>query len=411
MTKVNWFRFVRATAIVLVASFSLAAHGFAQEPGPAQAPAAPTAPAPQPQPPGDRQPGGDRQPPVTQPPTQDRNQQPQFPEMPRQIFLSGSVRLADGSIPPTNVVIERVCNGVVRPEAYTDSKGNFSFLLGARNSMAIADASIGNSIDPISRGGGLGRESSFDLSGCEIRANLPGFLSESILLAFRQPLDDPDIGIIHIRRLANVEGYTFSVTTAAAPKDARKAYEKGLEHVKKQKWTDAEREFNKAVAVYPKYAVAWYELGRVHQQQKKLDEANHAYGEAIKIDSKFVSPYAQLAIVAVLQQKWDDVARYTSQTLKLNPFIAPEIYFYSAVANFNLRKIDVAEDHARQAAKLDPQHKTPRINHFLGVILAQKQEYKEAAENLRIYLKFSPKAPDAATVKQQLAELEKASPQ
>ncbi len=407
MTKVSWFRLIPAMALA-AAVFSLPAVCFAQEPEPAQAPAAPPAPAPQPQPPADRQPGGDRQQPTTQPPSQDRNQQTQFPEMRRQIFLSGSVRLADGSIPPASVVIERVCAGVVRPEAYTDSKGNFSFLLGSQNAIAIADASVGG--DPLFGAGG-GRQSSFDLTGCEIRANLPGFQSESVLLSFRQPLDDPDIGIIHIRRLANVEGYTFSVTTAVAPKDARKAYEKGLDHVKKQKWPDAEREFNKAVAVYPKYAVAWYELGRVHQQQKKYEDAGHAYGEATKIDSKFVSPYAQLAILAVLQQKWDEVAQYTSQTLKLNPFIAPEIYFYSAVANYNLQKIDVAEDHARQAAKLDTQHKSPRINHFLGVILAQKQEYKEAAENMRIYLKFSPNAPDVATVKQQLAELEKVSPQ
>src|SRR5262249_13940736 len=149
---------------------------------------------------------------------------------PRQIYLSGSVRLADGSIPPTNIVIERVCAGSVRPEAYTDSKGNFHFLVGSQNTIAMAAASIGN--DVLSR---TGRGTNDDLTGCEIRASLPGFISESVIVGFRRSLDDPDIGIIRIRRLANVEGYTYSLTTAQAPKDARKAYEKGLEHVKKQK--------------------------------------------------------------------------------------------------------------------------------------------------------------------------------
>jgi hypothetical protein len=37
-----------------------------------------------------------------------------------------------------------------------------------------------------------------------------------------------DIGTIRLRQLANVEGYTFTVTTAPAPKDARKAYEKAF---------------------------------------------------------------------------------------------------------------------------------------------------------------------------------------
>jgi tetratricopeptide (TPR) repeat protein len=394
----------RTASIALVAVlFSIPAIGLAQEPGGGQAPAPAPPPQPQPSPGGGQQPGGGRQQPTVQPQPQDRQQQNQFPEMQRQIFLSGSVRQADGTPPPTSVVIERVCAGVVRPEAYTDSRGNFSFLLGGQNSIAIADASVGG--DALSRSGGF-QANSFNLAGCELRANLPGFQSDSVLLAFRNPLDNPDVGIIHIRRLANVEGYTFSITTALAPKDAKKAYDKGLDHVKKKKWADAEKEFTKAVQGYPKYAVAWYELGRVYQQQKKLDDATRAHTESIKIDPKFVNPYAQLAVVSVVQQKWEDVADYTSQMVKLNPFVAPEIYFYSAVANYNLNKMEVAEEHARQAAKLDEQHKTPRINHLLGLILAQKEDYQDAAEHMRIYLKFSPNANDVGTVKQQLAEIE-----
>jgi len=115
--------------------------------------------------------------------------------------------------------------------------------------------------------------------------------------------------------------------------------------------TNWERDLSKSVQLYPKYAVAWYELGRTYQQQKKLDEANHAHLEAIKIDSKFVSPYGELATMAAVQQKWGDVDQYTSQMLKLNPYVVPEIYFYSAVANYNLQKLDLAERRAREAAK------------------------------------------------------------
>ena len=349
---------------------------------------------------GGRQPGG-------QPNIPDRTA-PQAPtaEIPRQIYLTGSVRLSDGTIPPASVVIERVCGGVVRPEAYTDSKGNFSFIVGGQNAAVFADASVGgiSAADPRQPGGVSERS----LTGCEIRANLPGFLSDSIFLGFRGALDDPEIGTIHLHRLANVEGYTFSITTALAPKDARKAYEKGVENMKKKKWADAEKELTKAVEMYPKYAVAWYELGRALQQLKKFDDANHAHLEAIKNDSKFISPYAELAMMAATQQKWDDVDQYTAQMLKLNPYVVPEIYFYSAVANYNLHKMDIAERRARDGAKYDAQHRVPRLNHLLGLILAQKQEYKDAAENMRLYLKYSPNAKDADTVKTQLAEMEKA---
>jgi len=385
---------------------------FAEEPPGGQTqPAAPPNGTPAGQPadgrrPGNSAPAGDVTP----------QQRSPFPELEqRPIYLSGSVRLADGTIPPDRVVIERVCKGVVRPEAYTDSRGNFSFQLGARNSGVFYDASVGG-IDPLSsstdaRGLGPQRISEGEITGCEIRANLAGFQSDSIVLGFRRSLDDPEIGTIRLRPLANVEGYTFSVTTAQAPKDARKAYEKGLELLNKRKWAEAERELTKAVGSYPKYAEAWHELGRAYQQQKKLDDAVHAYGEAINVDPKFIKPYGQLAVLAAYEQKWDNVVQYTSQMLKLNPFVAPDFYFYSALANYNLQNISVAEGQAREAAKRDTQHRVPKINHLLGIILAEKHDYSGAAENMRIYLKFSPNASDADSVRQLLADVETAAAQ
>src|SRR5438105_1111189 len=368
---------VRAVAIAAV-TLLFCSLSFGQQQGGQQAP-------PQQQPGGGQQGGGAGRQPGNLPTFPDRGTQQQIPEISRPIYLSGSVRLSDGTTPPVNVVIERVCNGVIRPEAYTDSKGNFSFMVGGQNSAVFADASV--SVPTINGPGPQSGINERSLTGCEIRANLPGFLSDSIILGFRGPLDDPEIGIIHLQRLANVEGYTFSITTALAPKDARKAYEKGVENMKKKKWADAEKELTKAVEMYPKYAVAWYELGRALQQLKKFDDANHAHLEAIKNDSKFISPYAELAMMAATQQKWDDVDQYTAQMLKLNPYVVPEIYFYSAVANYNLHKMDIAERRARDGAKNDAQHRVPRLNHLLGLILAQKQEYKDAAENMRLYLK------------------------
>ena len=155
-------------------------------------------------------------------------------------------------------------------------------------------------------------------------------------------MDNPNIGTILIRPLENVRGYTFSITTALASKDARKAYEEGIQDAKKQKWSDAEREFAKSVKTYPKYAVAWFELGRVYHQQNKYDEAKRAYLQALQIDSKFISPYGQLIALNAAQHKWEDVAEDSSKMLGLNPYVGPEIYFYSAVANYNLQKMDVA---------------------------------------------------------------------
>ena len=371
---------------------------------------------------GINNPGGNPTPGMGTPRIPQQPQQ-QMPEMQRQIYISGKVMMDDGTPPPEQVVVERVCNGNPRPEGYTDSKGRFSFALG-QNSAMMVDASVGTMGDDLGGMGGRDRNnnrgmgnmggpgnsrgvSERDLIGCEVRAALAGFRSDVVSLSGRRSMDNPDVGVIVLHRLAKVDGYTFSGTSAFAPKDAKKAYEKGREAAKKNKLPDAEKELQKAVDLYTKYAVAWYELGLVHQQQKHLDEAKKCYAESLKADSKYVSPYAQLARLAAVDQNWEQTAEYSGKLLKLNPYFSPEVYFYGAVANLNLKNLDAAEEQAREGLKMDPKNRNPRMNQVLGVVLAQKQDFKGAAESMKSYLKLAPTAPDVDHVKRQLEEIER----
>jgi len=354
--------------------------------------------------------GGANQPNPQPSGTNRTNRSSPFPDTtPRPVFLSGSVLLADGTVPPERVLIERVCNGRVRHEGYSDSRGNFSFLLGGQPNSVLPDASVGLPSQALGLDAGLQNNvNPRDLNGCEIRASLTGFQSTTIVLTSAK-LDASSIGVLHLSRLANVDDSAFSSTTASAPKDARNAFNKGADKAKKQKWADAERDFLKAVQVYPQYAVAWYELGRVFQQEKKFDDAERALWEAIRLDPQFISPHGQLTFLAAVQSRWDDVVAHSSQAMKLSRNVPADVYFYSAVAHYNLRDIDVARDHARQAATLDPQMRNPQIHHLLGVILKQKKEYNEAAEQLKLYLKLAPNAPDAAAAREMLTEIDKAA--
>jgi tetratricopeptide (TPR) repeat protein len=399
------------------AFLTLAQEQPAPAPQPPQQGPAPGAPSPgTPSSPG-RQPfpGQERQP----FPGQDQQRQP-FPEMQRPIFLSGKVVLEDGTPPPDSVTIERVCNGIARPEAYTDSKGRFSFQLG-QNMGVMQDACV-SSADNTGFGGGFpGQQqqqrggfggqsrgiSERDLMGCELRAALPGYRSEIVNLSGRRMFDNPDVGTIILRRLGNVEGTTISMTSLQAPKDAKKAFEKAKDALKKKKADQAQKEFEKAVQLYPKYAVAWFELGMLAEGRNDVEGARKAYAEALSADGKYVSPYLQMALLSAKENKWQEVVETTDRVIKLNPVEFPQVYFYNSVANYNLRKMDAAERSAREAVKLDTSHRMPKAEHILAVILAEKQDYSGAAESLRNYLKFAPAANDAPKVREQLAEIEK----
>jgi Tfp pilus assembly protein PilF len=353
-------------------------------------------------------------------------EQNRFPEMARPIYLSGKVVLDDGTAPPDSVTIERVCNGQPRPEAYTDSKGRFSFQLGQNNGM-MADASYGSgndgfgSNDPFNRGGNTSQNAGFggmpgqrqiserDLIGCELRAVLPGFRSDVVNLSGRRSMDNPDVGTIVLHRLANVEGTTISAIAMQAPKDAKKAFEKGHNNLTKKKLDDAVKEFEKAISIYPKYTTAYYELGRALEAQDKKEDARRAYNQAVEIDPKYVSPYRQLAGMSAREQKWKETAEYSQKVIKLDPIDYPDAFFYNAVANYYLKNYDEAESSARDALKLDSGHRIPKSAQLLGMILIEKQDYAGAAEQMKGYLKLLPPGnKDAEYTQKQIAELERA---
>ena len=128
--------------------------------------------------------------------------------------------------------------------------------------------------------------------GCDLQAKLAGYRSQTVPLAGRRAMDNPDVGTILLHRNGPAEeGKTISAVSLAAPKDAKKAYEKGLDAIKKKKFDDAQRSFEKAVEVYPKYSTAWYELGMLQAGQGKMDMARKYFDTALEHDPKFVKPY------------------------------------------------------------------------------------------------------------------------
>ena len=369
--------------------------------------------------------GGTTTPPTTTRPTttpSTTTTQPSTPPQP--IFLTGQVLIDDGTAPTEPVVIERVCHGQPHAEGYTDSRGYFSIQLFQPNNGVLQDASEDNTYRSVVGGMGIGGGqvgggspmgstgmSAQDrlLLDCELRAKVAGFRSQSIMLANRRPLDPPDVGVILLHRNnGSEEGSTVSAVSLAAPKDAHKAYTKGLELLKKAKTGDALADFEKAVEIYPHYAAAWYEIGRIELAANDNAAARHALEMAVKADPKFVLPYVDLSTVELRAQKWQALAEVTDKVIQLDSFDYPQAYYYNAAANYYLKNLEKAEKSAREADRLDTRHEIPRNLHLLGIILAQRQDYAGAAEKFRLYLKLAPQADDAATVRRQLEQVETA---
>jgi tetratricopeptide (TPR) repeat protein len=337
------------------------------------------------------------------------------------IFLTGLVAIDDGSPLPGPVTIERVCNGATHTEGYTDMKGSFGIQFGnesgvfqdatdspSRSSMGNVSAIGGSSGSALggAGGGAMGGSQDRMLENCELRAKLPGFRSQSIMLAGRRPMDNPDLGTILMHREAPGEGSTVSVTSLNAPKAARKAFEKGQELLKKNKLGDAREEFEKAVQIDQSYAAAWLELGKLQVESGDADMARGSFRVAMKADPKFVNPYVELSALALNDRKWQEAADLTDQALKLNGFDYPQAYLYNAAAKYNMQEFDAAEKSVVEADRLDTHHQYPEVAHLYGAVLQHKKDYAGAVLQYRAYLKMAPNAEDAPAVKKLLDTLD-----
>jgi tetratricopeptide (TPR) repeat protein len=347
---------------------------------------------------------------------------PSSPSLNGALYLSGNVMLDDGTPPPDPVTIERVCGGAPRAQAYTDQKGRFSFQIG-QTSTVMQDASEDGSNLPsanpaaASMGTGVGPPqqqqqpagSNMQLANCDLRAVLAGFRSDLVSLGGRRLLDDPNVGTIVLHRVAGVEGAAVSMTSLAAPKDARRAYQRALQLLRKNKASEAAKELRKAVEIYPNYAAAWYELGRIQLDNQETAQARASFTAAIAADAKYVNPYLQLVEMEAQARNWAELAQNTSKLLKLDAQDYPMAYFYNAIANLNLGRLDEAEKSARAGEKLDVQHQYPRLQKVLATILAKEKDYEGAMAEIRTYLLLAPDAEDAPRMRKQLAELERLS--
>ena len=307
-------------------------------------------------------------------------------------YFGGKVAVAGGTLPWDPIAVTVNCSGTDKYTVDADAKGQFVI------APTVPAGSAPSA--PDSR-----PHFSSELIGCTVSAFLPGFDSSTVTIANRNLHDSPDIGVITLKPEFGAEGAALSSTTAAAPKEAMKNFEKARADWFDKKPDRAQKDLEKAVQIYPQFAEAWYQLGKLQQSAKSPDAAA-SFNKAVAADPKFAAPYEHLAQIAAVSQKWDDLLSATSHELELNPRGTTWAWYYNAVANYNLGKKDAAEASAKKALAMDPQHTVPYTEQLLAVLLAGHGDYAGALEHLRNALTYIPPGPSADLIKQQISQLE-----
>ena len=353
--------------------------------------------------------------------------QPQRPtELQRPLFLSGKIVMEDGGEPTEPVKVELICESTVLQQVFAGGDGTFSFLIetgrNARNATRPLDASISSTAAAQLEGGlsfgmgsgdtrldsaGSGRAGSLSISSCEVQARLAGFESEKIILGPRRAPDNPDLGVIVLYSRDRATSATISLTTLAAPKEAKKAYEKALKELGKKeiKLDEVTEELEKAVKSYPEFAAAWHLLGEVSLELKDRPAARESFLAAVAADPKYASPLISLAMLELEEENWEEAAQLSRQALELD-FQLIRAHFFNALASSSLGQLAAAEESVLQVQGSRRAQDYPLAHYILGWIMSQKGNFHSAAAEFRRFLEIAPTAEIAEELTVQLAQWE-----
>ena len=184
-----------------------------------------------------------------------------------------------------------------------------------------------------------------------------------------------------------------NAANAGVPKKALEFYNNASKLARDKDYAGAIKELKLAVEEYPSYLSALSMIGMLHLRLNELDKADEAFKAALKIDPEAYEPLLNRSITLFKLAKFKDAEALLRKTLKVKPDSAAAYYYLGRTLN-KLGKNDEAEK-----AFLTCTEKSPgdfkEAHRLLAAIYLDRGKPERVVEQLEIYLKLVPTAPDA----------------
>ncbi|HUG80941.1 MAG TPA: hypothetical protein VML01_04710 [Bryobacterales bacterium] len=200
-----------------------------------------------------------------------------------------------------------------------------------------------------------------------------------------------------------------SLSLLTAPKAAKKAYQRALAELKKNKSNldKAASDLSRAVQEYPEMAPAWELLGWVSTWRGNRPEAQAMFLQSVEADSRYQNGYVALARAAVEEGQWQQATEWSERAVKIDPSTSRP-HFYWAIASFYSNDLDTASREAQRALATPDPFLPAHTHQILGAVHHRRGDLQAAAEHYRMFLKAEPNHPLSARLAKEVADWEAA---
>jgi len=192
------------------------------------------------------------------------------------------------------------------------------------------------------------------------------------------------------------------------PDAARKEFQKASELIQKaNKRDDAYAALRQALQLFPQYFDALELMGTEQVRDQHYEEAIPFLAKALEVNSRAYNSVFALGVAQFnLKQVPSSIESFGRALLLNDKSINANLWL--GIALRQTTRPEEAETYLRQADRLS-ESKLPDAHWQLALLFNQLKRYKEAADELELFLKLQPDSRDAELIKKLIAKLRQQS--
>ena len=217
---------------------------------------------------------------------------------------------------------------------------------------------------------------------------------------------------IYLRLNERANAGPFSVVRGVVfvqdvPDSARKLYQEGVRYLREKNEKDGLENLRRAIEVFPTYFEALDRLGAEYAMRGAKDRSYYEAGvilltKAAEVNTRSFSSFFGLGWIQYqlgIKEAIDSLKRATELDNKV-----ADPYLWLGKALRRASDLHQAEE-ALKRANLLSKGKVAEVHWQLAGVYRQQKRYKEAADELELFLKAEPKAADAEKIKEAIRQL------
>lgn len=206
------------------------------------------------------------------------------------------------------------------------------------------------------------------------------------------------VDFVLVKQTASTTATAGAVFVQEVPEQARKEYERGAALLQKpEQRKEGLETLKKAIELFPVYFTALELLGTEYVKQQEYEPAIPVLTRAIEVNRRAYQSLNALSVAQYNLKQLPQAIESMRRAITLNQSSVNANLWLGMLLR-QTGKLDEAETYLKQADRLAAS-KSPDAHWQLALLFNQLKRYKEAADQLELFLKIQPESKDTELIK------------